>query len=299
MPLLNLPAELRNKIYKYTLTCDNGLHVRTLAFPSQRLAWRHILVASHDKALGVPYASSEFNQLKYVHKQLYFETAYSELKYNDITATSRIMGDTPPGEQFLAWLRTVPPLFRHWMAGMSIVLAEDPDAIRAFSTTRIDLYPFMQPARIPDSSITMYNLAKFCNAHPTVLVKYCLPNLSFTRPTTIALSHPPTHWIPADRMLKSAFDTAVLAAFCYSEILLGRGLNQYMKYRGVNFNLDMIAATMKWRKKIWLEELQAPNLKYLPGDFENIELLRKHLERIYGVRSRAEELVLEWARYGL
>jgi hypothetical protein len=92
MSLLNLPPELRNKIFEYTLTYDNGLHVRTLAVPSQRLVWRHILVASYDKALEVPYASSKFNQFKSINKQLYFETAYTELKYNDITATSRIMG---------------------------------------------------------------------------------------------------------------------------------------------------------------------------------------------------------------
>lgn len=67
-PLLNLPPELRNIIIEHALTSST----RALQFNA----------SSKQKPIFEDAPTHEFNQLKYVCKQLYTETAGLEIKYN-------------------------------------------------------------------------------------------------------------------------------------------------------------------------------------------------------------------------
>lgn len=72
-PFLNLPAELRNHIVAYALTTS----ARTLQYmPNDNLHSEKPIFEDPQQP------DHEFNQLKYVCKQLYYETAGLEIKYN-------------------------------------------------------------------------------------------------------------------------------------------------------------------------------------------------------------------------
>ncbi|KAI4670683.1 uncharacterized protein J4E88_009775 [Alternaria novae-zelandiae] len=68
--LLDLPQELRDMIYEYALTEDEGLFVQR---------WP----AMHLKAAGATYRTDP-NQLKFTCRQLYAETTGLSLRYNEL-----------------------------------------------------------------------------------------------------------------------------------------------------------------------------------------------------------------------
>ncbi|KAI4953366.1 hypothetical protein J4E86_006909 [Alternaria arbusti] len=69
--LLDLPRELRNIIYEYALTEEDGLLVQE--WPTM-----------HPKAAGAKYGT-DANQLKFTCRQLYTETTGLGLRYNKVT----------------------------------------------------------------------------------------------------------------------------------------------------------------------------------------------------------------------
>ncbi|KAH6865291.1 hypothetical protein BKA58DRAFT_443343 [Alternaria rosae] len=69
--LLDLPRELRDIIYGYTLTEEDGLLVQE---------W----LTMHPKAAGAKYGT-DANQLKFICRQLYTETTGLGLRYNKVT----------------------------------------------------------------------------------------------------------------------------------------------------------------------------------------------------------------------
>jgi hypothetical protein len=71
---LALPGEIRNMIYRLVLTSETPLHIVTPSVVS-----RPMLCAAHIDQIDVP---KDFNQLKFVCRQLYTETADLELKFN-------------------------------------------------------------------------------------------------------------------------------------------------------------------------------------------------------------------------
>ncbi|KAF1979596.1 hypothetical protein BU23DRAFT_563003 [Bimuria novae-zelandiae CBS 107.79] len=79
-PLLQLPGELRNQIYECVLSAGDNLlkhHVVNGSNPSS--TGPDLFQAHYLENNGL-----EFNQLKYVSKQLWWETHSLELKYNSI-----------------------------------------------------------------------------------------------------------------------------------------------------------------------------------------------------------------------
>ncbi|KAF1916021.1 hypothetical protein BDU57DRAFT_538362 [Ampelomyces quisqualis] len=290
--LLDLPAELRNKIFEYALTCPNGLHVRTLAIPSKRLAWRHILLAAHDQHLDLLSRSNEFNQLKFVNKQLYLETAHTELKHNNITATTKYNGDLGPGYQFIAWVRAVPPEKRAWLAGATVVLAEgfvqDPAQEYHRDVWRHRHHPKIDPS--------ISQLAKFCKAYPAVSIQYHLPDLCFTRHMrTVSKTNNPHVRADVQGMFQS---TAITAGF-YTLVIVGRETNWFEETFGSPALMTLVDFRNLWVRDSEIETLSVPNLRYLPGGVEDIGLLRGYLEQAYGTGTHAKEVILSWAQHGL
>ncbi|KAF2823019.1 hypothetical protein CC86DRAFT_423112 [Ophiobolus disseminans] len=178
-PLLRLPAELRNHIYKLVLTSSNvfedGLRLgvtwyRTTAF----------LFDCTEKYQSLNH-STTVNQLKYVNKQLYKETAGLELKYNSLVICARDW-DEKPAEQLVKWLATFTPSKVAWIKKV-VIKAEVLDnpiftpmpptimfpslTISNCTTTRN-----LTPRKFADDVVAVAELVHFRRANPTVTIQY-------------------------------------------------------------------------------------------------------------------------------
>ena len=109
--LLQLPGELRNRIYQYVLTEPNKI---------------------------IPLTGDTSNQLRLVCRQLYDETNWLELSCNNpITFVCDDALQRGPAEQFLAFTKTVAPKALSWLKTIVLIsrapdlrdYKSDPDAI--------------------------------------------------------------------------------------------------------------------------------------------------------------------------
>ncbi|KAF1915943.1 hypothetical protein BDU57DRAFT_515748 [Ampelomyces quisqualis] len=107
-PLLQLPGELRNKIYRLVLTAPTPLRLECSSFGPPILAC--------DPNRSVP---SEFNQLKNVNKCLYNEVAGLELKFNKIVVNAPV-GEHPVGA-FLSWRSKLSTASKGWIGGVTLM----------------------------------------------------------------------------------------------------------------------------------------------------------------------------------
>lgn len=139
--LLRLPGELRNRIYRYTLTSDRPLtFVESIRPEKDRLAF------------FIHGTFVEFNQSKYVCRQLYTETAGLELKYSPITFFGNSQLTRLPARLFNNFLSTCATSKVSWLS--DIILC-------AYGTK----YNF-------ESAQNLLLVAEFCRLHPHVRVEY-------------------------------------------------------------------------------------------------------------------------------
>lgn len=114
--LLQLPSELRNKIYKLVLTSDKPIHLIPPLNDVASKRNRHYLL-THSQASS-SLLSTELNQLKYANKQLYSEVRLLELKFKTLTvALGEESSGRFPAEQFLKWLTVLHPSKLPWIKG--------------------------------------------------------------------------------------------------------------------------------------------------------------------------------------
>lgn len=107
MSLFALPRELRDIVYDYALTEDNGLILKKRDLAPSDLSPPSFVALRHD------YFRKEANQLKYVCRQLYHETKGRELRLNKVTAAySRWPGRESQVENFELFLQTCSPFYR-------------------------------------------------------------------------------------------------------------------------------------------------------------------------------------------
>ncbi|PSN61507.1 hypothetical protein BS50DRAFT_680913 [Corynespora cassiicola Philippines] len=96
---LDLPGEIRNRIYEYALASDSGqldyritLHLRFQDYNRLKetaVAKKENLIMRKRSIIPAPmHGKIEFNRLEYVCKQLHKETAGIELKYNEVVFTT-------------------------------------------------------------------------------------------------------------------------------------------------------------------------------------------------------------------
>ncbi|ORY15996.1 hypothetical protein BCR34DRAFT_584698 [Clohesyomyces aquaticus] len=84
--LLRLPRELRDEIWKFALSEPNGLFYRRVDDDKSFKLYTTPTPSTEDEDLDTDAAANrEANQLKYVCRQLYTETAGLGLKLNDLT----------------------------------------------------------------------------------------------------------------------------------------------------------------------------------------------------------------------
>jgi hypothetical protein len=164
--LLTLPAEIRNVINSYALSASGDLH---LVLPTDQSSTGPKIPDSSDEELvrrsilTLPTVDSEnlvdFNQLKYVCRQLYAETAGIELKFNDLSIRQKSDLEGTFGTRFQTLMRHVEPRI-HWLSGATIVLEGSRDA-RDF-----DDYESFHPC----TADVMNRTIVFCKSNPKVNV---------------------------------------------------------------------------------------------------------------------------------
>lgn len=165
-PLLRLPSELRNAIYS-------------------------LVFAEVDKI--IPQGRDETNQLKLVCCQLYYETAWLELRYNNSIIFQQ--DDTQQDmsvKRFAAFAMTIPPKALHFLNIVVLTRADaamtlDRDVRLAYdSVPEQAMYEAAQQWESPEDLV---KIAKFCHAHPIIEVRFVLPGFQFsnTQPDEAAL----------------------------------------------------------------------------------------------------------------
>jgi hypothetical protein len=160
-PLLCLPGELRNRIYNYVLTVgvwsiryQEGPVYSALAQPSLRRSYFAEYFSDEDE---------DFNQLKFVCRQLYTETALLELRLNRITFCGEF--DTKetflrPARLFTEFLEECAPTKASWLSRVELELGGD------------QILPFNSYVVPLESSVTLELVADFCHMYPQCRVKY-------------------------------------------------------------------------------------------------------------------------------
>ncbi|KAI8938847.1 hypothetical protein NX059_004709 [Plenodomus lindquistii] len=186
--LLNLPGEIRNAIYNHALTAPSaGLNIvlpctRTTSPP--RLAAGHgiqrpVLVQSCDKE------ENEYNQLKFVCKQLYREAAGLEVKLNNLVVEHKSDSEATCGEQMLSFMAHVQGKV-YWLTGRTITIktieTEDVNhheypEVRGYTNPAVDMFP--------DTAANIFKIAAWCQQNPSVKIKAILPGLKIAPRTPL------------------------------------------------------------------------------------------------------------------
>lgn len=158
--LLSLPPELRNRIFAYTLTSRTQI----LQYAPSPKANHHRPVFS-DPSSSHP--TRDFNQLKYVCRQLYLETAGLEIKYNALRF------DLPEDDAY-----TLARIQNSLDSGYDYDVGDGPDlpgtSNSTSTSTSISFPPFLytiHPSKLPwlhHIIITIRKPASYSLSQPTV-----------------------------------------------------------------------------------------------------------------------------------
>ncbi|KAF2244824.1 hypothetical protein BU26DRAFT_568819 [Trematosphaeria pertusa] len=156
LSFLGLPSELRNKVYKEALTADSKLLYWLQTWEDDNP--RQILTLLRvDYSLGCN--NEPFNQLKYVNRQLYRETAGLELKFNTLSFY-HYKSSTAALFTFAA---TITPSKLAWLTLVVVRAAGNCVSMRG-------------PApESPDISMIVY----FCKQNPRVQLRYIFPRFKY------------------------------------------------------------------------------------------------------------------------
>ncbi|KAJ4375012.1 hypothetical protein N0V83_002091 [Neocucurbitaria cava] len=203
--LLTLPGELRNRIYRYALSCDTlkvilpwedkpkprpsfNSRLRPPFKSRSAVSKLTLMDAAVDDIWGVV----EFNQLKFACRQLYAETAGLELQFNNIRITRRWGFENEAGKQFLQIADQVKGK-EHWLSG-SIITLEDVCSEPRSSEPAGAFDHFF-----PDTSQTIAKIGRWCRQHASVRVDVnltpvdlcgrCENCLRFLMTSSAALAH--------------------------------------------------------------------------------------------------------------
>jgi hypothetical protein len=276
-PFLRLPAELRNQIYQLALSTPEPL---VLISKYDGLAT--LLLSDFD---GV---TREFNQLKYVNKQVFTETEHIELKYNDITVNRTKVEDDPPAAQFLNWVYAMMPPMHSWLDGATVVLSDESKSYELSSITHVS-----------DSARTMSYLARFCNAHIEVSIHYHLPQLNFAINEGFEVED---HLEDLDANICESIHAACffIPALTTADLTLGPTFDPLFDAWSVAEQADRAEYWREQNDEVYeAEELQAQNILYLPSKVADIELVRNRVEGWFGMGSDTAEAIMEWVEHGI
>jgi hypothetical protein len=168
----SLSGEVRNQIYEYVLTSSS--RIRYLdntgtsrpkpifyegkgCFDSGREFDES--ATQHNRTLHI--SPPEFNQLKYVNRQLHEETAGLELKYNELDFVAPVGSMEPCGRQLINYMTCLKPSMHAWLTTVTVGQPVDNTA---------DSSSFMS-----DSYETVNLLDQICHKHSHIKVRVILP----------------------------------------------------------------------------------------------------------------------------
>ncbi|KAH4068847.1 hypothetical protein HBH98_077440 [Parastagonospora nodorum] len=149
--LLALPAEIRNLIYEFALTRDE-VRVHWVTGTTRLRLKPELRVSSNPKA--------SINQLKFVSRQLYQETAGTELKYNRV-----VFDDSSPSASTKRFFRFVTSCSAPKLQWLRQVVIEEKSNKEDEST--------MDWVR--DNVHSILTLLDFCSKNPQITVLYRIP----------------------------------------------------------------------------------------------------------------------------
>ncbi|KAF2659521.1 hypothetical protein K491DRAFT_689131 [Lophiostoma macrostomum CBS 122681] len=185
---LQLPPELRNRIYSFALQsptgtlrleCSSHRHGRdreiektgytSKATKPMKSVYLH--ENDCDSPLRLLRRRPEFNQLKYVCRSLYHETAGIELHFNEILLAQRRYRDRDPVEQYHTLLSHLSPSRLTWLRTITLV-----QHLSLFHQGYFgSLCNFLTPKRFED----FQDLCALCKRLPNVNIRVVLPGFTY------------------------------------------------------------------------------------------------------------------------
>ncbi|KAF3010960.1 hypothetical protein E8E13_010437 [Curvularia kusanoi] len=129
---LQLPGEIRNRIYEYALTSSSRIQY----LDNEGSARQKSIFYEGSELLKQPISKvpPEFNQLKYVNRQLHHETVTLELKYNSVAfLDAQDAFANPCGCQMWSFIEDLKPSLRLWLTNVTVALSPADLPFRPFS----------------------------------------------------------------------------------------------------------------------------------------------------------------------
>jgi hypothetical protein len=283
---LTLPPELRNDIYKLVFHAKNGLfHRKNFAkSPNKPFCFNRMKWLSSDSI------AVEINQLKYVCRQLYKETAGVEVKYNTLVFEHNHHGGPTAIDQFIQFTNTCSQVKSKWIRSVLLVTRKGASCDYWHTGCRVKRasawrqYTLSYLLRWRDKCPTdwfrhnvheMCIIQKWCIANPQATVHIGIPNWRFPIPIDdpnwwcrqySSDTGPHEGWKPSFRTF---IDDAVSLTYTIRDVGLPFQTKTYYAWPHFNSRRKYTIAdhSLKWRRGDQdVEELQAPNLRFMPED---------------------------------
>jgi hypothetical protein len=235
-PFLRLPGELRNKIYGFALS--RGYTEGDLVCPEP---------AAHELL---------YHQLRFVNRQLYWETAGLELRVSDVQFDSV---DSSPATWFLHAIEKVPYLKKHVhqlrTVNLELSCATEDEAFASWSRFKLCRSGIFYDIE------GLKSLAQFCRENPQVNVRYHIPEFEI-RLSYIHRVYCPQYWIFDG--LKYA-PPGIYQGIAYMFALRGRDLSTLLLDRVPrNARHYLIGQFTSSEITSWRTAIEAPNLRFWP-----------------------------------
>ncbi|KAF2240957.1 hypothetical protein BU26DRAFT_572195 [Trematosphaeria pertusa] len=260
--LLQLPGELRNRIYEYVLTDPSPLGLQY----SEQFVGGTCISKPWLKPRFEGMRDKEITKIKYVCRKLYAETAGLEIKFNSL----RFSDSECPARMFKDFLAICSPSKAAWIRTVVLRLGDYSHCISV----------------LQENIDTLLPIADFCRRNPQATVKYtygaweyspCCEPPNSGRPFIFAME-----FIEAGVHLTKAF----------------RG--QDLDFLLPPSDRETWEAARDWRaatdeKK--LEGLQAPNFKFWPGDLYLDPGFANGVRRDAIIFDLEEDIMRLWVEY--
>ena len=252
-----LPAEIRNTIYELALTAPEPLRCFDPVLwdeynPTNKRHYLYLRATPTDALdeLAFEFDTVEYNQLKYVSKEVYAETVGLELKYNEITLrASRKNGYASSYLLLNRWLSSIPVTKRSWIKTINITIETMSRCVEGG----------------PEDAYTLTYLTRLCNDNPSMRVKYYLPMWRIKVPTFHNSDLTKCHPL---RTAPTVSDFITYAADVYSYI---RGVGFGKLYPGIDTKSALTREiwrpyrTLSFDEPVYPPDMEAKNLTYFPN----------------------------------
>lgn len=245
---LQLPAELRNNVYEYVLTSPHALRSRK---PTNGEHLPHGSDPSTSSSKVLEPSADEFNQIKYVNKEIYKEANALELRYNTLRFAYRPEDGSLASAQLISFMSSLPAPQKSWLRTIVV------DDRNSEHDNHSDAFKAFAPLDKPQI-IAM--LGQICSQNPKILVRYTMTYWSTTTVTGV----------PNNPFKLPAMTFFILRGVGLAHALFPQdgSLSLMMPGHGpaVNFYESLARHGATWRYDVPISSFQAPNLRFVPAE---------------------------------